>query len=169
MQIENFAARDRIRFVTTIGLRYETTAEQLRWVLVELKGLLLAHPKVEVDPARVRFVGFGSSSLDVEVYAYISTADWNEFLAIREDLLLRIMDVVERGGSSFAFPSQTLYVDKDGGLDADRSRAAELQVEEWRSRGELGLPDFPAERMREIRSSLPYPPEGSASAPKSDR
>jgi MscS family membrane protein len=164
LQLENFSARDRIRFFAMLGLRYETTAEQMRWILVELKRLLLAHPKVHPDPARIRFVGFGAYSLDLELFSYIRTTDWDEFLAIREDLMLLIMDVVEKSGSGFAFPSQTLYVGKDDGLDAERSRGAESQVEEWRTRGELCLPDWPHSRAREVDDSLPYPPKGSAVA-----
>ncbi len=169
IQIENFAARDRIRFHTVLGLRYETTADQLRFALVELRRFLLSHPRVNPDPARVRFVGFGAYSLDLEVFAYVDTSDWAEFLAIREDLLLRIMDIVEKSGSGFAFPSQTLYVGKDDGLDAERTRDAISSVEEWRGRGELFLPDFPVDAAREAARTLDYPPEGSALAPKRAR
>jgi MscS family membrane protein len=164
LQIENFAARDRIRFFATIGLRYETTSDQLRWVLVKIRELLLAHPKVDPDPARIRFIGFGACSVDLEVFAFLRTSDFNEFLAIREDLLLRIMDVVEESGTGFAFPSQTVYVSRDAGLDEERSRRAETQVREWRAKGELCLPDFPPERIRRIDDTLAYPPEGSAVA-----
>jgi MscS family membrane protein len=166
LQLENFAQRDRIRFYTVLGLRYETTAEQLRFVLVELKKLLVAHPKVHPDPARVRFVGFGAFSLDLEIYAYVETADWAEFLAIREDLLLRIMEIVESTGSGFAFPSQTLYLGKDDGLDETRSRAAEAQIREWRERHELPLPDPTPAVIRAADDTLTYPPEGSVLAPK---
>jgi len=102
MQLENFARRDRIWLQTTIGLRYETTPDQLRYVLVELKKLLLAHPKVHPDPARARLVGFGPQSLDVEIFAYVLTTDINEFLAVREDIFLRIMDIVAAQGGTLA-------------------------------------------------------------------
>ena len=166
LQLENFAERDRIRFYTVLGLRYETTAEQLRFVLVELKKLLVAHPKVHPDPARIRFIGFGAYSLDLEIFSYVETADWAEFLAIREDLLLRIMEIVESTGSGFAFPSQTLYLGGDDGLDESRSRAAEAQIRDWRERRELPLPDPTRESVREATDSLPYPPEGSVLTPK---
>ena len=169
LQLENFAARDRIRFHTVLGLRYETTSDQLRFALVELRRFLLSHPRVNPDPARVRFVGFGAYSLDLEIFAYVDTSDWAEFLAIREDLLLQIMDVVEKSGSGFAFPSQTLYVGKDDGLHAERTRGAISSVEEWRSRGELFLPDFPTDAAREAARTLEYPAEGSALATKRAR
>ena len=165
LQLENLGARDRIRFTTVLGLRYETSADQLRNVLIALKRLLVEHSRVLDDPARVRFIGFGAFSLDVEVYAYLDTADWAEFLAIREDLLLRIIDVVAESGSGFAFPSQTLYLGQDGGLDPARTTRAEEQVASWRAHRELGLPDFTPERVRELENRLAYPPEGSALAP----
>jgi MscS family membrane protein len=62
IQLENFAARDRIWYHPRLGLRYETTPDQLRFVLVELRRMLYSHPKIDPDPARVRFVGFGDSS-----------------------------------------------------------------------------------------------------------
>jgi MscS family membrane protein len=113
VQIENYAARDRIRLLTTLNLRYETTPEQLRRVLEELRKLLLAHPKVHPDPARVRFVRFGAYSLDVEVFAYILTRDYNEYLAVQEELYLSMMDLVKACGTGLAFPSQTLYLERD--------------------------------------------------------
>lgn len=162
MQLENFAKRDRMRLILTLGLRYETTADQLRYVLVELRKLLLSHPRISPDPARVRFVGFGAFSLDLELFAYVETPDYNEFLAIREDLFLRIMAVVEESGSDFAFPSQTTYIERGGGLDAERVAAAEAQVEAWREANDLQLPDFRPDLVAEIDDTLDYPPAGSA-------
>jgi MscS family membrane protein len=140
MLLENFTRRDRIWLRAMIGLRYETSPDQLRFVLVELKKLLAGHPMIDPEPARVRFVGFGDSSLDLEVFAYVRTADYNEFLAVREDVLLRIMDVIASAGTSFAFPSQTLYVGSDGRLDERRTREAEAQVARWRDAGTPPLP-----------------------------
>jgi len=162
MQLENFAARDRVKLATVLGLRYETTPDQLRVVLAELRKLLLAHPKLSNDPARVRFGGFGAHSLDVEIFTYVLTRDYNEFLAVREDLYLRIMDVVKAAGSGLAFPSQTLYLGRDGGLDPERAEAAARQVREWREEGALPFPDFPAELVERVKDGLDYPPRGSA-------
>ena len=164
MKLENFAKRDRIRFHTILGLRYETTPDQLRHVLVEIRRLLLSHEKVHPDPARVRFVGFGAYSLDVEITSYVSTSDWAEFLAVREDLLLRLMDIVASSGSGFAFPSQTTYLARDDSLDAESVRAAEEQVRVWRERGELPLPDFAEESKIALDDTVRYPPEGSAAS-----
>jgi len=146
----------------TLNLRYETTPDQLRYLLVALKRLLVAHPRIHDEPARARFIGFGAYSLDVELFAYVLTANVDEFYAIREDVLLRIMDVVAAGGMGFAFPSQTLYGAADVGLDADRGRAAMQEVERWRAEGTLPLPDVPPGFLRSLRNTLDYPPAGSA-------
>jgi MscS family membrane protein len=161
LQLENFAVRDRIWLGATLGLRYETTPEQLRYVLVEVRKMLYAHPRVHPDPARIRFVGFGASSLDLEIFAYVLTADFGEFLGIREDLYLRIMDIVAAAGTGFAFPSTTTYLARDAGLDASRTQAAEAAVRAWRERRELPLPDFTPEAIASLRGTIAYPPPGA--------
>ena len=161
MQIVNFTQRDRILLRTTLRLRMETTSEQLRFVLAKLRELLLAHPRITDKPARVRFVGFGDCSLDVEIFAYAQTRSRNEFLAIREDVFLRIMNIVTEAGTRFAFPSRTIYQTRDGGLVGDRVEAAEAEVRSWRSEGALPFPDFAEEYRQQVRNTLDYPPEGS--------
>jgi len=162
IQLENFGARDCIRLYAVIGLRYETSSDQLRHVLAELRRLLIAHPRITEAPARVRFVGFGAHSLDVEVFAYVGTSDWNEFMQVREDVLLRFMDIVRDSGTGFAFPSQTLYLGRDSGLDEKRSREAEERVRGWRERNELPFPEFPEALVTDIDGTADYAPLGSA-------
>jgi len=74
------------------------------------------------------------------------------------------MDVVSDSGTGFAFPSQTLYLGRDGGLDAERQRDAERRVEAWREAGELPFPDFAADAIARVDGTLDYPPRGSAAA-----
>ncbi len=161
LQLENFAKRDRMRLFATIGVRYETTPDQLRYILVEVRKLLYAHERVTPDPARIRFVGFGAYSLDLELFAYVDTSDWNEFLGIREDIFLRIMDIIEASGSGFAFPSQTLYLGKDDAPTAERAGEVAEEVERWRERNEVFLPDFPTERIAALENTISYPAKGS--------
>jgi MscS family membrane protein len=113
VSIVNLSKRDRTAFTVTIGLRYETTRDQVRRILDALRAMLVAHPRVVQDGARARLVALGASSIDVEVNAFIDTASAGEFQAHREELLLRIMEIVEQNGAAFAFPSQTLYLGKD--------------------------------------------------------
>jgi MscS family membrane protein len=164
IHVENFALRDKVRLFTMLGLRYETTPDQLRYVLTGLREVLVRHPSVGNDPARVRLVAFGAHSLDLEVFAYVMTSDWAEFCAIREDLYLRFMDVVNASGTGFAFPSQTLYLGRDGGMDEGLSRAAEAQVQHWREEGRLPFPDFAQQAIDEMDGTSDYPPAGSVRA-----
>lgn len=161
LQLENYAKRDRMRLFAMIGVRYETTPEQLRYILVEVRKLFYAHERVTPEPARIRFVGFGAFSLDLEIFAYVDTSDWNEFLGIREDIYLRIMDIIEASGTGFAFPSQTLYLGRDEGLSAERAREVAEEVQGWRDRSEVFLPNFPPDRIAAIENTLAYPAEGS--------
>jgi len=169
LQLENFAKRDRVRLHTILGVRYETTSEQLRYLLARLRELLLAHPRITEDPARVRFVGFGAYSLDIELFAYVDTPDWSEFLEVREDLFLRIIDIVNEAGSGFAFPSSTMYVGSDTGLSETRTREAEEQVRAWRKEGALPFPQFPDGFTAEKRNQLDWPPAGSPGGARSPR
>jgi MscS family membrane protein len=164
VQLENYAARDRIRIHAMIGLRYETSPDQLRHVLAEMRKLLIAHPMVSESPARVRFIGFGPHSLDLELFAYVKTGVWDDFLKVREDIFLRIMDIVRDSGTSFAFPSQTLYLGRDGGLDTETTRRAEEEVRAWREQNELPFPDFAPDTIARLKDTTGYPPRGSAVA-----
>jgi MscS family membrane protein len=161
LRLENFARRDRMRLITTIGVRYETTPDQLRFLLARLRRILIAHPRVTDDPARARFVGFGAYSLDIEIFAYVDTSDWSEFLGIREDIYLLFMDAVKEAGTGFAFPSSTTYVGRDEGLNGEDARRAEQRISEWREKGELPFPNYPESFWREEENRLPWPPSGS--------
>jgi MscS family membrane protein len=164
MSIENFTRRDKIQFAPVLAIRYDTSAEQLRYLLAEIRRMLYAHPKIESDTATIRFANFDASALRVELSSYVLTRDSNEFIAIREDLLLRIMDIVKNSGTAFAFPSQTLYFSRDSGLDKEKAAAAEQQVQRWRDQHQLPFPDFAPAEKPGFRGSITYPPPGSATA-----
>jgi MscS family membrane protein len=161
LEIINFTRRDRMLMQTTLGLRYETTPDQLRYVLTKLRELFVAHPKVSPEPARARFTGFGESSLNIEIFLYVLSADFNEYLGIAEDLNLRIMAVITEAGTGFAFPSRTAYLARDHGMDAERTEAVEAEVEAWRTSGALPFPGLAPDRVVTLDGSLDFPPEGS--------
>lgn len=118
MNVENLSMRDKLLFQSTLGLLFETAPEAMRSILERLNALLADDPRVDPEGRRVRFIGIGESSLNLEVFCYIASADWQEFLRVREDLMLKIMDVVREEGSGFAFPSRTIYhVQEDGSVE----------------------------------------------------
>jgi len=162
MNIENLTRRDKILFNPALGLRYETSPDQLRFVLAECRRLLYEHPKVETASARIRFAGFLDSTLSLEIFSYVLTRDMAEFTAIREDLLLRIMDIVAESGTSFAFPSRTLYLGRDPRLDPEKTEQAAARVKEWRQEKQLPFPDFAQTDISQFRDTLPYPQPDSA-------
>ena len=159
---ENFAPRDKVWFRHTFGLRHETSADQLRFVLARIRELLYEHPKVESSSARIRFVRFSGSSLDLDIFAYVLAIDYAVFLEIQEDLLLRIMDIIETSGTGVAFPSQTTYLAKDSGLDSEKTKEVVTQVQRWKQDKSLPFPNYPPEKIAEIADSLEYPPPDSA-------
>ncbi len=161
MQLSSLAQRDKRLYHVELGLRCETTPDQLRYVLAKLREMLLGHPRVANDPARVRFTDFGEHSLDLQIFAYVNTRDDNDYLAIREDLNLRIMDIVAEAGTDLASPTQIAYLRRDAGLDDELTRKAEMEVEDWRSRGQLPFPEFDKGKKREIQDILFYPRKGS--------
>jgi len=162
MNIENFTRRDKILFNPALAIRCETSADQLRYLLAEVRRMLYEHSKVESDSAYIRFANFDNSALRLEIFSYVLTCDANEFAAIREDLLLRIMEIVEKSGSGFALPSQTLYFSRDSGLDKEKTAAAELEVQQWRDQSKLPFPDFAPAEKAAFRGSIVYPQPESA-------
>jgi len=161
IKLENYAMRDQRLLKTVLQLRYETTPEQLRCVLARLRELLLRHPKVLPDPARVRLIGYGGFSKDVEVFAYLDCQDQNTFLAIQEDVLLRMEEIIVQAGSGFAFPSQTTYLSRDSGLDRERARQSEEWTQQSRETGTLPFPEFAPQQREQLAGTLDYPPQGS--------
>ena len=161
MQIVNYAYCDQMLINETLGVRYETTPDQLRHVLAGLRRMLHAHPRIDSETVRVRFAGYGDFALKIDLRVYAMTREWNDFFAIREDVYLRIHDIVVDSGTGFAFPSQTLYLARDGGLDAERRDAAEREVAAWRGSHGLPFPRLKRDEIDRLRGTLDYPPVGS--------
>lgn len=161
-QIENYSKRRNILFNYKIGIRYESSPDQVRYVLIKIREMLYAHPKVSNENQFVKFSEFGPDYLEIYIFSYIRTNNYFEYIDIKEDLLLRIMDIIEQSGTSFAFPSQTVYLSKDTGLSKELTAKAKEEVNNWKAKGELQIPRFSDEKLKEIADSLSYPAPGSA-------
>ncbi|MEA1053963.1 hypothetical protein U5801_29735, partial [Lamprobacter modestohalophilus] len=105
-------------------------------------------------PIRARFLGFRDQALTLELRAYIRTTSYTEFLAIQEDIMLRVMQAIQQAGTGFALPAQTLYMARDSGLDADARAAAEQRVHEWAAAHELPFPDMDEAQRKRITGTL---------------
>jgi MscS family membrane protein len=114
MTLENISGRDKIWFHPAINLRRDTTSEQLLQVLASFREILARHSKVETGKMPVRFIGVGAYSLDVEVVVYVTTSDYDEFLEIQQELLLQMLQAVERAGTALAVPLQERFESRRG-------------------------------------------------------
>ncbi len=112
--------------------------------------MLHAHPRIDRETVRVRFAGYGDSALTIDLRVYVATHEWNDFFAAREDVFLRIYDLVTEAGTGFAFPSQTVFLGRDGGVDADRTEAAEAVGTGLAQRGATALPALRRRRHRAV-------------------
>lgn len=162
--LENFSVRGKIWYHPRLRIQYESTADQIRFILVEIRTLLYSHPKVLPDPARIRFVEIGSCSFDFDIFAYIDTADYNQYLEVAEDLNLRIVEIVKAAGARFALPASHSHSEQAKDVDTQRVREIEAKVREWRENNTLYIPSFPQEKISELRGSLDFPPFGSPQA-----
>jgi MscS family membrane protein len=165
--IVNFSACDRFLLKQSFAVRHETSDDQLRYLLAELRKLLHAHPKTihtHDEPIRVRFLGFQEHALTVDLRVYIRTTSNSEFLAIQEDIMLRVMKLVKQAGTGFGLPAQLLYMARDEGFDAQARAAAEQQVSEWAAAQQLPFPDLDEAQRDRVTDTLDYPPAGSPGA-----
>ncbi|MGB6404834.1 MAG: mechanosensitive ion channel family protein [Candidatus Sulfotelmatobacter sp.] len=113
INVENLSRRDKMLFKTVLGLHPETAPDQVRAVLAEIRSVLTKQPKIEASTARVRLTEVTPSAINVELFCYVLTREFDEFATAREQLLLRIMKFVEESGTNLASASQTLYLGGD--------------------------------------------------------
>ena len=110
MTLENFSSRDKFWLHPVLRLHQATTSSQMDAVLNSIRRLLIENQQIEPESVRVRFLGFGPSSLEIEVFAYVLAGDWSQFLEIQEQMLLRVMECVESAGAQIALPSHSIFL-----------------------------------------------------------
>ena len=137
--LENFRLRDKILFRQVLRLRYDLAPDHVRYVLEQLRQVLLRHTKVEEVSARVRLLKLGENAIEVEIYAYILVREYRDFLAAQEELILQAMDVLEESGAAVALPTQTTMVTRDAWIDPQKAAAAQKAMEKSRDPGVPGM------------------------------
>ncbi len=112
--IENFSRRGIRRIKMRVGVTYSTSRESMENILKDIKEMLKSHPSIAQNATMlVNFDRFEDSSLSIFIYTFTNTAVWADYMHIREDVNLKIMKIIEKyQDSDFAFPSQSLYVEK---------------------------------------------------------
>jgi MscS family membrane protein len=118
LHLENLADRDRVLLRENLRFPLDTPWVQLEAVMRELEAMLRGHERLAEEPLRVRFMQIGDYFLEVEVYAYAKTDSWPEFLEIREGVLLKVMEIVERSGTRLTLPAAIRYAGSQGSTTA---------------------------------------------------
>ena len=110
-ELDNLGLRPVRRVKFNIGLTYETTAEQIKAIVTDIQEMINMHTKTNQD-GRVRFQEFGASSLDIMVMYFVDSPKWEDLIDVKEDVNYKIMEIVKKHNSDFAFPSTTVYLQK---------------------------------------------------------
>lgn len=109
-ELDNLSLRTFRRAHFTVGLTYSTSIEQMKAVVQDIQEYIDSHPNTNQDGV-VRFKNFGDSSLDIMVVYFVDTMDWATYLDVKQEINYKIMEIVQRHGASFAFPSRSIYME----------------------------------------------------------
>jgi MscS family membrane protein len=119
--IDNYSARSKILYRPILRLRYDTTPEQIQKILDGIRSLFATHDRVLQENHRVRFKEIAEDALLVEVYAYVDTREWAEFLELAEGLNMRILEIVAQAGTTLSLPAKTLHIEQNDAPSAGYS------------------------------------------------
>jgi len=111
--ILNWSQMGKRRIKMNVGLTYSTSPETIENIIKDIKSMLENHKGINQDVMHIYFSTFDASSLNIFCYYFTNTTHWGEFMRVREDTYFEIMKIVEKNGSSFAFPTQTLHIEKN--------------------------------------------------------
>ena len=161
VEIENYSQRDRIRYFRQFRLRLQN-AEQIRYILAELRRMFLAHPLLIQDTVSARFEDVIDANALLRLDAGVDTTDYQEFLAVAEDLNLRTVEVVQAAGAQFSGPGQLVQLSEAEEATADQMATIEANLRAWREEDRLPFPDYDKQDIAELKGTLDYPPKGAS-------
>lgn len=107
--ITNYAKRNKRRISFNLGVTYDTSKDKIEICVQRIRKMLLEHSEIHKDIIFVNFDKFNDSSLDLFLYFFTKTTDWGQYLEVKEDINLKIMEILEEEGVNIAFPSTSLY------------------------------------------------------------
>ncbi|MEP5569010.1 MAG: mechanosensitive ion channel family protein [Halioglobus sp.] len=122
ISVENPSRMFNRRIYETVGIRYQDSAK-MALIVSQVREMLQNHDEIDLSRTLiVNFVSFGPSSLDFFVYTFTKTTDWVRFHEIKQDVMLKVLDIVTRNGADVAFPTQTLHVEQALQMQAEHSQ-----------------------------------------------
>jgi MscS family membrane protein len=159
MNLDNLSRRDKFLYNPDIGVRLDTTADQVRYVMLKIREMFYSHPGVHVLPARIRLKEFNAYAIVMSIFLYIKADDYDESLAVAEDLNFRIKAILEECGVDMAYPSQTIY--REQGVLPDPKLAEKIndELKQIEKDGKLFAHHFPYEEIKKLRGAIKYPPD----------
>jgi MscS family membrane protein len=109
--INNWSRMKKRRIKMTVGVTYDTTADQMEEAVKRIRQIIAEDENIHHDYYLVNFDAFGPSSLDIFIYCFTVTTNWDQFLDAKQKFMLNVMRALQEMGLSFAFPTQTVHVE----------------------------------------------------------
>lgn len=156
VEVENFSHRDRIRFYRHIELQMPTAA-QLRVILGRLRELFLSYEEILQPTVSIRLEKILAANAIIRIDAGVNTTDYQRFLAVAEDLNLRMIELVHSAGAVFSGPGQVLQVRDFHRASEDTLADVEAQLDAWREADRLPFPDLTDREKAELTGSISLP------------
>ena len=160
VEIENYSHRDRIRYYRHFRLQLGS-AEQLRFILAQLRKIFLAHPRVLQDTVSIRFENIEDANAILRLDAGVDTTEFQEYLAVAEDLNLHVIDTVQQAGAIFSGPGQLLQLGEAQSGNEEQLATIDAALQEWREQGRLPFPDYSEQEIADFKNTLDYPHKSS--------
>ncbi len=113
--ITNWSKMGKRRITYKIGIKYSTPVEKIRKIVDAVRNMLENHNEIDKQTIFVYFDEFADSSLNIFLYFFTKTINWQKYLEVREDVNLKILEIFEKEGVEFAFPSTSVYIENNKG------------------------------------------------------
>ena len=163
ISLENISENDRRRYSRKLYLALDSTPNQLRLLLQKLRELIISHPRLLDIAARARFETIERDAYTVSINGYIDSADYEVYLAVAEDLNLRILNIVHDCGVKLAVPQQRILITEDTANSDSAKSNAESLIAQLEQEDKLAFPDFTEQEKEQLKGQLNYPERGHQS------
>jgi len=110
-ELDNLSLKPVRKVKIDIGLTYDTSVDQIKEIVNEIQKIIDEHPKTNQD-GKVRFLNFGASSLDIMVLYFVNGIDWGILIDTQQEINFKIIEIVKKHGSDFAFPTTSVFLEK---------------------------------------------------------